>query len=110
MFCSPKRANNIRKLFKLAKAGDVRTYVIRRKFDTKNGKKQDKPPKVQRLVTPLTLQHKRQRAGDKRKARKLTKREAQEYQRIYQQCMQEKKEVRLSEIKKRRSSRKSESE
>jgi len=105
----PKRANNIRKLFNLAKADDVRTYVIRRKFDTKNGKKQDKAPKVQRLVTPLTLQHKRQRAGDKRKARELAKREAQEYQRIYQQRMKEKKEARLSEIKKRRSSRKSES-
>jgi len=105
----PKRANNIRKLFNLDKKDDVRAYVIRRKFDTKNGKKQDKAPKIQRLVTPLMLQHKRQRAGCKRKAREVAKRDAQEYQRLYQQRMKEKKEARLSEIKKRRSSRKSES-
>merc|ERR1719478_609282 len=53
----PKRCTKIRKLFNLTKEDDVRKFVIRRKFNTKNGKKQDKAPKIQRLVTPLTLQH-----------------------------------------------------
>jgi ribosomal protein S6E (S10) len=104
----PKRAQNIRKLFNLGKGDDVRKYVIRRKFETKNGKKQDKAPKIQRLVTPIMLQHKRQRASLKRKMREKAKREAAEYSRLYQQRQKEKKEQRLSEIKKRRSSRKSE--
>merc|ERR1719199_2282958 len=50
----PKRASNIRKLFGLTKEDDVRKFVVRR--DT--GKKK-KAPKIQRLVTPLTLQRKR---------------------------------------------------
>merc|ERR1719197_1421877 len=59
----PKRAQKIRKLFNLSKEDDVRKYVIRRKFETKTGKKQDKAPKIQRLVTPSMLQHKRHRAS-----------------------------------------------
>jgi len=105
----PKRANNIRKLFNLSKEDDVRKYVIRRKFESKAGKKRDKAPKIQRLVTPAMLQHKRQRAALKRKNRDVAKREAAEYQRLYQQRMKEQKEKRASELKKRRSSRKASS-
>merc|ERR1719456_2208923 len=50
----PKRASNIRKLFGLEKKDDVRHFVVRREA----GKKK-KAPKIQRLVTPLTLQRKR---------------------------------------------------
>merc|ERR1719235_704386 len=51
----PKRANNIRKLFNLEKSDDVRGYVdmFRRKFDGKNGKSNNKAPKIQRLITPV---------------------------------------------------------
>jgi len=54
----PKRANNIRKLFNLSKEDDVRQYVIAREFTNKKGKSVRKAPRIQRLVTPLTLQRK----------------------------------------------------
>lgn len=54
----PKRASKIRKLFNLTKADDVRNYVIKRPLPLKEGqtKPKYKKPKIQRLVTPLTLQ------------------------------------------------------
>merc|ERR1719262_422851 len=50
----PKRASHIRKVFALTKEDDVRQFVVRREA----GKKK-KAPKVQRLITPLRLQHRR---------------------------------------------------
>ena len=66
----PKRASKIRKLFNLTKEDDVRKDVntYRRKFEGKDGKTHSKAPKIQRLVTPLTLQRKRRRASLKRQA------------------------------------------
>ncbi|KAJ3007310.1 40S ribosomal protein S6 [Thoreauomyces humboldtii] len=56
----PKRANNIRKMFNLTKDDDVRKYVIRREIPGKGDKKAyTKAPKIQRLVTPRTVQRKR---------------------------------------------------
>ncbi|KAF0852654.1 40S small subunit ribosomal protein eS6 (rpS6) [Andalucia godoyi] len=57
----PKRASNIRKLFLLSKGDDVRKYVVKRTIN-KDGKTRPKikAPKIQRLVTPQRLQHKRQ--------------------------------------------------
>jgi len=62
----PKRASKIRKLFALSKKDDVRKYVIRReitekkeKGDFKRKKPKTKAPKIQRLVTPVTLARKR---------------------------------------------------
>lgn len=54
----PKRANHIRKFFGLTKEDDVRDYVVRREV-TKGDKTYTKAPKIQRLVTPQTLQRKR---------------------------------------------------
>lgn len=56
----PKRASNIRKLFNLDKEDDVRKFVVqyRRTFE-KDSKKHSRCPKIQRLVTPVTLQRKR---------------------------------------------------
>ena len=64
----PKRASKIRKLFDLKKEDDVRKYVntYRREFTDKAGKKHSRAPKIQRLVTPLTLQRKRHRASVKK--------------------------------------------
>merc|ERR1719230_878321 len=59
----PKRAANIRKLFNLQKQDDVRKYVVRREA----GKKK-KAPKIQRLITPVTLQRRR-RLKSKMKAK-----------------------------------------
>lgn len=69
----PKRASKIRKLFNLSKEDDVRKYVIRREIPNKKEglKPLSKAPKIQRLVTPVTLQRKRAL-----RAKKLAKIEA----------------------------------
>jgi len=103
----PKRANNIRKLFNLTKEDDVRKYVIARVFTNKKGKTVRKAPKIQRLVTPLTLQRKRRYKAQKLKGVLKSKEEAEAYKKIVAQRQAEAKEQRRSLISKRRSSRKS---
>jgi len=101
MRLGPKRASKIRKLFNLSKKDDVRKYVIHRKIQ-KGEKTITKAPKIQRLVTPLTLQRKRARAAAKKAARALALREAAAYQRLIQQRNKERRESEAA----RRSSRK----
>jgi small subunit ribosomal protein S6e len=103
----PKRANNIRKLFNLTKDDDVRKYVISRTFTNKKGKTVRKAPKIQRLVTPLTLQRKRARKAEKMNSVLRNKEEAAAYKKLVAQRLAEKREARRSLISKRRSSRKS---
>jgi len=103
----PKRANKIRKLFALAKEDDPRKYVIARKFENKKGKSVTKAPKIQRLITPVMLQRKRRRKALKMKQIEKVKKDANEYNRIKTQRVQEQKDARRSAISKRRSSRKS---
>jgi len=103
----PKRASKIRKLFNLSKGDDVRKYVIRRTVETKEGGKprktpKTKAPKIQRLVTPLTLQRKRRRIALKKKALKKAKAQAAAYAKL---LIQRKKEKRDALISKLRSSR-----
>jgi len=62
----PKRATKIRRFFGLDKKDDVRKFVIRRTI-SKDGKEYTKAPKIQRLVTPQRLQHKRRRVAIKRR-------------------------------------------
>ena len=99
----PKRANKIRKLFNLTKEDDVRKFVIQRSFETKKGLKVTKRPKIQRLVTPLTLQRKRALLAEKRSSRESAQKQSAEYARLKAQRTTER---RVSE-KARRSSRKS---
>lgn len=101
----PKRASKIRKLFNLSKEDDVRKYVIARSFE-KKGKTVVKRPKIQRLVTPVTLQRKRKRAAIKKVAQAKAKEEAAAYTQLFQKRAREQKEARRSLISKRRSSRK----
>jgi ribosomal protein S6E (S10) len=103
----PKRANNIRKLFNLTKEDDVRKYVIARVFTNKKGVTVRKAPKIQRLVTPLTLQRKRARNAEKMASIKRSKEEAEAYKKVVAQRQAEQREARRSLISKRRSSRKS---
>jgi small subunit ribosomal protein S6e len=103
----PKRANNIRKLFNLTKEDDVRKFVIARTFTNKKGITVTKRPKIQRLVTPLTLQRKRARKASKMSSVLRSKEEAAEYKKVIAQKMASQKEERRSLISKRRSSRKS---
>ena len=71
----PKRATKIRKFFGLSKEDDVRKFVIRREVQPKaEGKKPyTKAPKIQRLVTPQRLKHKRRRLALKRRQQERVK-------------------------------------
>jgi len=82
----PKRASKIRKLFNLNKTDDVRKYVIRREIE---GKKTSKAPKIQRLVTPVTLQRKRRRFALKKLRAAKNKTEAAEYANLLAQRTRE---------------------
>jgi len=99
----PKRASKIRKLFNLTKADDVRQYVIRRELPAKEGKKKHtKAPKIQRLVTPLTLQRRRRRLAQHRKKNETHKKEAQDYAKLLAFRQKEAKEKRRQSISHRR--------
>ncbi|KYQ90863.1 40S ribosomal protein S6 [Tieghemostelium lacteum] len=79
----PKRASNIRKLFKLAKEDDVRRYVIRREVPGKNGKKaRSKAPKIQRLVTPTSVARQKALRMDNVKRHERAAKEREEYQKL----------------------------
>jgi small subunit ribosomal protein S6e len=108
----PKRASKIRKLFNLSKQDDVRKYVIRRELPVKEGKPtpkkpRTKAPKIQRLVTPLTLQRKRHRVAQRRNQIKSNKAAAAEYAKLLVQRRKEKRDRRQSLSKKRASQRES---
>jgi small subunit ribosomal protein S6e len=100
----PKRANHIRSLFNLSKADDVRKFVIARSFE-KKGKTVTKRPKIQRLVTPVTLRRKRTRAAEALAGLMKSKADAAAYTALIHRRISEQKEARRSEISKRRSSR-----
>merc|ERR1711971_206937 len=98
----PKRASKIRKLFNLTKDDNVCQYVIKRPLPVKEGKKaQFKAPKVQRLVTPIMLQRKRQRLAVKRKRAEKNRQAAAEYAKILAQRQKEAKEAK--ELRRKRS-------
>lgn len=106
----PKRANKIRKMFNLTKEDDVRKFVVRRELPAKEGKKPStKAPKIQRLVTPVTLQRKRRRLALKKKQVESSREAAMEYAKLLAKRLQEQKAKRAEVLKKRRlsSSRKS---
>jgi len=101
----PKRATKIRRFFGLSKEDDVRKFVIRREVQPKGeGKKPyTKAPKIQRLVTPQRLQHKRHRVALKRRRADAAKDAANEYAQLLAKRVQDEKSKR-SEMKKRRAS------
>jgi len=101
----PKRATKIRKFFGLSKEDDVRKYVIRREITPKKEGKgpYTKAPKIQRLVTPQRLQHKRHRIALKRRRAEAAKDAANEYAKLLQHRIAEKKSLQ-HEAKKRRAS------
>lgn len=106
----PKRASKIRKLFNLTKADDVRKYVIRREVPSKKegGKPESKAPKIQRLVTPQTLQRKRRRAALKRKGVVASQEAAAEYEKKLALLKKEARDSRRQSVSKRKSASKAE--
>jgi len=101
----PKRATKIRRFFGLSKEDDVRKFVIRREVNPKKegAKPYTKAPKIQRLVTPQRLQHKRHRIAIKRRRAEASKDAASEYAKILHQRVTEEKS-KTAEAKKRRAS------
>uniref|UniRef100_A0A2K6PF94 40S ribosomal protein S6 n=1 Tax=Rhinopithecus roxellana TaxID=61622 RepID=A0A2K6PF94_RHIRO len=97
----PKRASRIRKLFNLSKEDDVRQYVVRKRLNKEGKKPRTKAPKIQRLVTPRVLQHKRRRIALKKQRTKKNKQEAAEYAKLLAKRMKEAKEKRQEQIAKR---------
>jgi len=104
----PKRASKIRKLFSLSKQDNVKEYVIRREIPKKEGSKRKKPrskaPKIQRLITPRKLLHKRQRKAEKLQRRDRAVKEVQAYSKLIAQRRKEELERRRL-ISSRRKSR-----
>jgi len=107
----PKRVSKIRRLFNLSKEDDVRQAAIRRTL-LKDGKpllKKDgktpktKAPRIQRLVTPARLQHKRQIASERRRRAEKTRSEAADFNEILQKRFKEAREARAKLHAKRRS-------
>ncbi|KAK9446754.1 40S ribosomal protein eS6 [Limtongia smithiae] len=98
----PKRASKIRKFWGLTKEDDVRKYVVRRPIE-KNGKTFTKAPKIQRLVTPQTLQRKRHRRALKIKSAEAQKEAAAEYAQLLAKRLTEDK-AKKAAIRKRRAS------
>jgi len=108
----PKRASKIRKLFALSKEDDVRKYVIRRELTPKaEGKRPPtKAPKIQRLVTPVTLQRKRHRMALKKTRQLKAKANAADYQKLVALRQKEAREKRQEKVSQRRSNRSSRAE
>jgi small subunit ribosomal protein S6e len=102
----PKRASKLRRLFNLSADDDERKYVVTRTFTTKKGKKQEKRPKIQRLVTDRMRHHKRELLAAKRTAQEKARTDKAEYERLRAQRNKERRDSALAS-KLRRSSRKS---
>ncbi len=97
-------------MFSLEKDDDVRKYVIRREI-VKGEKKYTKAPKIQRLVTPVTLQRKRHLQAEKVRKAVKSREEAADYAVLLAQRIKEKREKKEQAHAKRRlsSTRKSSS-
>jgi len=108
----PKRASKIRKLFALTKDDDVRKYAIRREIPAKSEDKKpsSKAPKIQRLVTPISLQRKRHRMSLKKTRQIKCKTEAAAYQKLCAQRQKESREKRNEKLSQRKSQRSSNAE
>ncbi|KAI9479484.1 40S ribosomal protein S6-B [Zychaea mexicana] len=93
----PKRANNIRKFFNLTKEDDVRQYVIRRTIQPANPDKKPytKAPKIQRLVTPVTLRRQRKKKLEKRKRLERKTEAEAEYKQLLAKRVKEAKDRKI---------------
>lgn len=96
----PKRASKIRKMFGLEKEDDVRKYVVRRTIG--EGKK-NKAPKIQRLVTKLSLQRKRSKRNTMVKKVAENRKERKAYSDRMIEHRQHQKELRAAEVAKKKS-------
>jgi len=98
----PKRANKIRKTFRLSEDDDVRKFVVRRPIKKTKGEKTVtvyKAPKIQRLITPDRLHRKRRRQILKERRVEKAKTDAQEYAKLLAQIRHDKRTSQHSKKK-----------
>jgi small subunit ribosomal protein S6e len=102
----PKRANHIRKVWGLKKTDDVRQYVVRRKIEGKNGKKDKyKSPKIQRLITPASRHHKARRLVLKKRRHEKNVKEASDYSQLLAGLRDAKRSALLSKKRETKSAK-----
>lgn len=103
----PKRASKIKKLFDLQKSDDLKKFVIRREIKKDDDTvKKTKAPKIQRLVTPITLQRKRSIKNSMIKKVKQSREDKIAYQKVLHDYRVAQKEKRQSEIARKKASKK----
>jgi len=103
----PKRANHIRKVWGLKKTEDVRPYVVRRKIEGKNGKKDRfKSPKIQRLITPAVRHRKARRITLKKRRHEKNVKEASDYAALLAGLRDKKRAALLSQKRSEKKSQK----
>ena len=95
----PKRASKIRKMFGLEKEDNVCKYVVRRTIG--EGKK-NKAPKIQRLVTKLSLQRKRCKRNSMVKKVVENRKERKAYADRIHEYRAQQKELRAAEVAKKK--------
>eukprot|EP00069_Balaena_mysticetus_P000722 bmy_03592T0 len=83
------------------KEDDVRQYVVRKPLNKEGKKPRTKAPKIQHLVTPRVLQHKRRHIALKKQRTKKNKEEASEYATLLAKRMKEAKEKGQEQTAKR---------
>ncbi|KAK5687863.1 40S ribosomal protein S6 [Elasticomyces elasticus] len=101
-----KRDTKIRRFFGLSKEDDVRKFVIRREVQPKKegAKPYTKASRIQHLVTPWRLQHKRHRIALKRRHAENAKDAANDYAQILHKCVGGEKQKQADARKRRASS------
>jgi small subunit ribosomal protein S6e len=96
----PKRANNIRKMFGLTKADDVRKFVVKREV-VKGDKTFVKRPKIQRLITDQRIRRKRVMKKIKKDRFEASKQAKEQYEKLLSKYIKEQKAKKQEEKKKR---------
>ncbi|KAH7985170.1 hypothetical protein HPB49_026572 [Dermacentor silvarum] len=93
-------------------AGRVRLLLSKATHATDHGvlASASATPKIQRLITPAMLQHKRRRVALKKRRTQKRKEEAADYARLLAQRAKEAKEKRQDKIRRRRSASHSQSQ
>merc|ERR1719217_803929 len=104
----PKRASKIRQMFGLEKKDDVRQFVNRRVVKEGEGKKKGKKkaPKIQRLITAITLQRKRALHSAVRTKMEVAKKEKKAYAERVAEYRQDLKARRAAEVAKKKKEKK----
>jgi small subunit ribosomal protein S6e len=101
----PKRFTRIRKLFNLNKDAVVSEVkgLLKRKIEKAGKKPRFKQPKIQRLVTPQRLQHRRQVYHEKQRRIDASRTAAETYNKLMSAKLKEQSNRRAQAVAKRRS-------